>query len=182
MKLPPGQRAVERLPVLQYGKVPHINLDEWRLEVVGLVSRKISLSYEDLITLPQKKFICDVHCVTGWSKLDSEWEGFEAGEIINLSQPLPNARFVMLHSADGYATNLAISDFERGFFAMKMDGEVLKPEHGFPLRFVVPHLYFWKSAKWVKRVEFLEKEEPGYWEKRGYHMRGDPWKEERYRD
>ncbi|ADC65259.1 oxidoreductase molybdopterin binding protein [Ferroglobus placidus DSM 10642] len=179
-RVPPGQRVVDKLPVLHYSDIPHIDIKEWRLKIYGLVSKELSLTYEELLKLPQKEFRCDVHCVTGWSKLDTFWEGFEVSEIIKLSKPLENAHFVMVHSADGYATNLSLEDFSKGFFAMKMSGKPLPPEHGYPLRLVVPHLYFWKSAKWVTAVEFIAEEKPGFWESRGYHIRGDPWKEERY--
>ncbi|KUJ93409.1 MULTISPECIES: sulfite oxidase-like oxidoreductase [Archaeoglobus] len=179
-RVPPGQRVFDKLPVLQYRGIPHIDIEEWRFRVYGLVSRELTFTYEEMLELPQKEFRCDVHCVTGWSKLDSVWEGFEASEIIKLSKPLENARYVMVHSADGYTTNLSIEDFSKGFFAIKMDGKPLSLEHGYPLRLVVPHLYFWKSAKWVTAVEFMAEERLGFWESRGYHIRGDPWKEERY--
>lgn len=130
-RVPPGQRVFDKLPVLQYRGIPHIDIEEWRFRVYGLVSRELTFTYEEMLELPQKEFRCDVHCVTGWSKLDSVWEGFEASEIIKLSKPLENARYVMVHSADGYTTNLSIEDFSKGFFAIKMDGKPLSLEHGY---------------------------------------------------
>jgi len=183
-RIPPGQRVTQKLPVLQFGDIPEINISEWAFRVTGLVEEEVELSYEEFMSLPRVRVISDVHCVTGWSKLDNEWEGVSTDVVKDLATPLPEARYVMVYSADGYTTNLSLSDFFQPdvLFAVKLDGEILSIEHGFPVRLVVPRLYFWKSAKWVVGVEFMMENRLGYWEARGYHMRGDPWKEERYSD
>jgi len=181
-RVPPGQKVTEELPVLQFGDVPEIDISEWTFRITGLVKEEVELSYEEFMSLPRIKVISDAHCVTGWSKLDNEWEGVSTSAVKDLASPLPEARYVMVHSADGYTTNLSLSDFLQpdALFAVKLNGGVLSVEHGFPVRLVVPGLYFWKSAKWVVGVEFMGENRPGYWEARGYHMRGDPWKGERY--
>ena len=181
-RVPLGQRVTDKLPVLQFRDVPEIDISEWSLRITGLVKEEVELSYQEFMSLPRIKVITDVHCVTGWTKLDIQWEGVSTATVKDLASPLPEARYVMIHSADGYTTNLLLSDFLQpdALFAVKLNGESLSVEHGFPVRLVVPGLYFWKSAKWVVGVEFMRENRPGYWEARGYHMRGDPWKEERY--
>jgi DMSO/TMAO reductase YedYZ molybdopterin-dependent catalytic subunit len=134
------------------------------------------------MALPRQEFHNDIHCVTTWSKLDNVWEGVTVGTILEKIKIKPEAKYVMLHAEHGYTTNLPIEDFlaETSFLGIKHNGELLTPEHGYPVRMVVPHLYFWKSAKWIRGIEFMPKDKPGFWERNGYHMYGDPWKEERY--
>jgi len=181
-RIPPGQRPIEEMPVLHYGKTQTIDPRKWRFKITGLVEERIELSLEEFKSLPQSKVISDVHCVTGWSKLDNLWEGVLSGEIGKLVKILPEARFVMVHSVGGFTVNMSIEDFfePEVIFAMKHNGKELTPEHGYPVRLVVPKLYFWKSAKWVEGVEFMKEEKLGFWESHGYHRRGDPWAEERY--
>lgn len=181
-RLPPGQRAAGNWPALHYGSVPEIDISKWTFAIYGLVERKRKLNYREFMSLPRVKVFSDIHCVTGWSKLNNLWEGVSTGVIRDLVKILPEAKFVMVHSAGGFTTNLSLSDFFESdvLFAVKHDGELLTPEHGYPVRLVVPRLYFWKSAKWIVSVEFMEENKPGFWESHGYHIRGDPWKEERY--
>ena len=132
--------------------------------------------------LPRKEFGNDIHCVTTWSKLDNVWEGIAVSTIMERIKLKPEAKFVMLHAEHGFTTNLPIEDFlsETSFLAIRHNGELLTPEHGYPVRMVVPHLYFWKSAKWLRGIEFMAADKPGFWERNGYHMYGDPWEEQRY--
>jgi DMSO/TMAO reductase YedYZ molybdopterin-dependent catalytic subunit len=183
-RTPPGQRLTEKWPVLHYSRVPRIDTAQWRFTISGLVKKERRLGYQEFISLPRAKVFSDIHCVTGWSKLNHLWEGVSTSVIGELSPVLPQAKFVMVHSAEGYTTNLALSDFFQPdvLLAIKHDKEWLTPEHGYPVRLVVPQLYFWKSAKWVVGVEFMAEDRPGFWESRGYHNHGDPWQEERYRD
>jgi DMSO/TMAO reductase YedYZ molybdopterin-dependent catalytic subunit len=181
-RLPPGQRVVMGWPVLTYGFTPRIDLDRWRLHLIGAVEREVSLTWDEFMALPQTVVHSDIHCVTGWSKLDNQWEGVLVREVVALCRPRPEAKAVMVHCYGGYTTNLLLTDLLRDdvLLAHKHNGQPLSPEHGWPLRLVVPHLYFWKSAKWVRALEFLTEDRPGFWETYGYHMRGDPWREERY--
>lgn len=164
--------------------MPKIDASKWSFAISGLVEKERRLSYKDFMSLPKAKVLSDVHCVTRWSVLDNLWEGVSTSVILDLVKVLPEAKFVIVHGAGGFTTNLSISDFfeQDVLFATKHNDKPLAPEHGYPVRLVVPHLYFWKSAKWVVGVEFLAKDRPGFWETRGYHNRGDPWKEERYGD
>lgn len=181
-RVPPGQRVTEKWPVLHSGKAPNIDISEWTFSISGLVKEERKLSYQNFTSLPQVKVFSDVHCVTGWSKLNNLWEGVSTSVIKELMDILPEAKFVIVHSMGGFTTNLSLRDFFEPdvLFAIKHDGELLTPGHGYPVRLVVPRLYFWKSAKWVVGVEFIEKDKRGFWESRGYHNHGDPWKEERY--
>ncbi len=181
-RLPPGQKVVEDWPVLTHGGTPQIDLPTGRLRISGAVDREVEFSWEQLQALPSAAVTCDIHCVTSWSRMDNQFEGVLFQELLNHFQPLPSANQVMLHCYGGYTTNIPLSDLmkENVLLAYKHAGEELTPPHGWPLRLVVPHLYFWKSAKWVRRLDFIEREEPGFWESYGYHIRGDPWKEERY--
>lgn len=181
-RVPPGQRVTEKFPVLQHGGVPGIDASKWTFRAWGLVEKERKLSYEEFLALPRVTVLSDVHCVTGWSRLDNTWEGVSTQVIKELVKILPEAKFVTVHGAGGFTTNLTLSDFFEpdALFAVKHDGESLTPEHGYPLRLVVPRLYFWKSAKWVEGVEFMARDKKGFWESRGYHNHGDPWKEERY--
>jgi len=183
-RVPPGQRKTERWPVLHYGKVPSIDPSEWRFTIFGLVDKVRTLDINEFKALPKVKVLSDIHCVTGWSRLDNHWEGVPTIELRSLVQVLQNARFVMVHGHGGFTANLSLREFfaQDVLFALKHNGEPLSPGHGAPVRLVVPRLYFWKSAKWVTGVEFVDEDRPGFWEKRGYHIHGDPWTEERYSD
>jgi DMSO/TMAO reductase YedYZ molybdopterin-dependent catalytic subunit len=181
-RLPPGQHLVRDWPVLDLGVLPHVPLDRWRLDVTGLVERPLSLDWAAFGRLPRTESLSDIHCVTSWSRFDNAWQGVATRDLLDLAGVGPGAGAVMLHGHDGYATNLPLDDVaaEGSLLATHWDGKPLAPEHGGPLRAVVPHLYFWKSAKWLSRIEVLPADRPGFWERNGYHMRGDPWAEERY--
>ena len=181
-RLPPGQRLVENWPILHYGSIPRIDLATWQFQIGGLVQQELSFSWDDFMSLPQVDVRTDIHCVTTWSKYDNDWVGIQFSEILKIANPLPEAKYVIFHSYGGYTTNLAISELDRPdvLLVHTHNGEPLTPEHGAPLRGMVPHLYFWKSAKWVSGIEFVAQDRPGFWELYGYHMHGDPWIEERY--
>ena len=182
-RLPPNQVRTLKWPVLDASGPPQIDLSTWQLEVSGLIQTPLKWSYAEFRSLPRVKVKSDFHCVTRWSRLDNEWEGVSAREILNRVGVMPQARFVLVHANDyGWTTNLPLRDFsgEDVLFADTHDGRPLTVEHGGPVRLVVPRLYSWKSAKWVCGIEFLARDQAGYWEKLGYHMRGDPWAEERY--
>ncbi len=181
-RVPPNQRLTEKWPVLHHGGVPSIDVSKWTFRIWGLVEKERKLSYEEFMALPSVTVLSDVHCVTGWSRLDNTWEGVSTQVIKELVKVFPEAKFVILHGAGSFTTNLSLNDFFESdvLFAIKHNSEPLTPEHGYPLRLVVPRLYFWKSAKWVEGVEFTAKDRRGFWESRGYHNHGDPWKEERY--
>ena len=181
-RLPPGQKVVEDWPVLTYGGTPKIDLNTWRMRIHGAVGREAEFTWDEFLALPSATVTCDIHCVTSWSRMENVFEGVPFRELLQHVQPQPSAKNVMVHCHSGYATNVPLSDLmgENVLLAYKHDGKELTPAHGWPLRLVIPHLYFWKSAKWVRGLEFIENEEPGFWEVYGYHIRGDPWKEERY--
>lgn len=181
-RVPPNQNVTTAFPVLHYGNVPvYPDLDGWNLKLFGLAETEMILSFEDLMEMPQQSWSNDIHCVTGWSKLDNVWEGVSALELSKLVKPLENAKYVILHAEEGWTANLPIEDFIRdtSMLAHSHNSKPLTPEHGYPLRAVIPHLYFWKSAKWIRGIEFSDKNVPGFWEKNGYHMYGNPWKEQR---
>jgi DMSO/TMAO reductase YedYZ molybdopterin-dependent catalytic subunit len=173
---------VPNWPVFTYGDIPRIDLREWTFSVGGLVEEEGTFTWEEFTSLPQVTIVSDIHCVTRWSRLDNRWEGVATREVVRLARPRPEARFVAVHCYGGYTTNLRLDDLldDDALFALKHDGQPLTAEHGGPLRLVVPKLYFWKSAKWVRGLVFVDRERPGFWETHGYHIRGDPWKEERY--
>lgn len=181
-RLPPGQVLTRKWPVLHHGRVPEVDLDTWRFRIFGLVEQPVELTYEQFLALPQVTLKADIHCVTGWSRFDTAFEGVPFREVYKLCQPLSGATHAMVHAEHGFTTNLPLEDLLRDnvLFAHRADGEPLAREHGWPLRLVVPHLYFWKSAKWVNGLELMPVDRPGFWESGGYHMRGDPWKEQRY--
>ena len=181
-RIPPGQKLTEKFPVLHYGNVPKVDINKWTFTISGLVDKVRELSYTEFASLKQVKVFSDIHCVTTWSKLDNLWEGPSTSIIKELVQIIPTARFVIVHTAGNFTTNLDIADFFESdvLFALKYDNKPLTPEHGYPVRLIVPRLYFWKSAKWVTGVEFVAKDKPGFWESAGYHNHGDPWREERY--
>lgn len=168
--------------MLHYGSVPEVDLSRWDFRVFGLVEEPVRWTYEEFTALPKVRVQRDIHCVTGWSKLDMDFEGIPFAEVMKHIRPRSEARFVMVHAEQGFTTNLPLEDLLAPdvIFAFRAGGRDLEPEHGWPLRLVVPHLYFWKSAKWVRGLEFKDKDEPGFWEENGYHMRGDPWKSQRF--
>jgi DMSO/TMAO reductase YedYZ molybdopterin-dependent catalytic subunit len=182
-RLPPGQRLTDKWPVLHYGKVPSIDAAKWTFTIAGLVEKERTLTYDEFLRLPPVEVFSDIHCVTTWSRYDNTWEGIGTESIKELVKIKPEARYVIVHGEGGFTANLPLGDFFEPdvLFALKHDGKPLTVEHGGPVRLVVPRLYFWKSAKWVTGIEFTAKDEPGFWEKAGYHMHGDPWKQERYR-
>lgn len=181
-RLPPGQRLVTDFPVLDLGVQPDVPLEKARLRIDGLVAAPALLDWDALQAMPQQGFRNDIHCVTQWSRYDNDWQGVPVGALIGHVRVKDEARFVSLESHDGYTTNLALEDFARpeNLLAFRWNGVPLTRQHGGPMRLVVPHLYFWKSPKWLRRIEFLAQDRPGFWEVRGYHHRGDPWLEERY--
>ena len=181
-RIPPGQRVTEHFPVLHKGPVPKFNPATWNLRLFGLVEEEVVFTYDQLTALPTVKIVTDVHCVTGWSKLDTMWEGVAFRELLNHVRPLPQARYVMVHCEYDYTTNLPLEALldDDVLLAYRYNDAPLTPEHGYPLRLVVPKRYFWKSAKWVRGLEFMAQDRPGFWEQYGYHNNGDPWKEERY--
>ena len=181
-RLPPGQIVTRKWPVLHYGTVPTVDLRAWRFEVTGLVERALSLTWDELQAMPRRETACDIHCVTRWSRYDNVFEGVPVQAILERAGVRPEAGYAMVHASQDYTTNLPLADLDRpaNLLALRHNGELLPPEHGGPVRLLVPHLYFWKSAKWVTGFELLEEDSPGFWERNGYHMRGDPWLEERY--
>ena len=181
-RLPPGQIETRKWPVLHYGMVPAVDLDTWRFKVTGAVDHPFELDWRELQALPHQETECDIHCVTRWSRYDNVFEGVPVSSLLRRAGPRPEARFALVHAEQGYTSNLPLADLDRpgNLLALRHNGEPLPPEHGGPVRLLVPHLYFWKSAKWVKGLELLEEDYPGFWEQNGYHMRGDPWAQERY--
>ncbi len=181
-RIPPGQYYTERFPVLHAGSVPGVDLDEWDFTVDGLVSSPQRWDYQGVRSMDTVRRTFDIHCVTKWSKLDTDWEGVAVTEVMSRIELLPAVSHVLVVAEHGFTANLPLADFlaEPNLFAYRFDGEELEPEHGWPLRLVVPHLYFWKSVKWVRGLRFLDRDEPGFWERNGYHMRGDPWNEQRF--
>jgi DMSO/TMAO reductase YedYZ molybdopterin-dependent catalytic subunit len=183
-RVPPGQVLTEKWPVLTYGAVPRFDPRTWSFRCFGLVEREVEWSWPEFQALPRAEVTCDVHCVTRWSRLDNRFGGVPVGEIMERVRPRPAATHVLVHADPGYTTNLALGDLVQDdvILALEHDGRPLSADHGGPLRLVVPRLYFWKSAKWLRGFEFLDVNAPGFWEENGYHMRADPWKEERYSD
>jgi DMSO/TMAO reductase YedYZ molybdopterin-dependent catalytic subunit len=181
-RLPPGQHLTLDWPVLDLGMSPKISQERWRLDVYGSVAQPLFWDFAQLMAQPQAEFVSDIHCVTTWSRYDNRWQGLATRDLLAACQPHDQARVVVLHAHDGYTTNLTIEDFaaEDALLAHSWSGAPLTQDHGGPVRLVVPHLYFWKSAKWIQSIEFLDADHPGYWEVRGYHNRGDPWQEQRY--
>lgn len=181
-RLPPRQALTLKWPVLHYGSIPDFDPASWEFRVWGAVEKPLRLSWSEFNALPRIRTSSDFHCVTRWSRFDNTWDGVGFSVIVNLARPLPSARFVMVHAEQGYTANVPLDDLKRDgvLLATHHDGQPLTPEHGYPLRLIVPHLYGWKSVKWVRGFEFMEQDAPGFWEQNGYHMRGDPWKEQRY--
>ena len=181
-RLPPGQHLVRDWPVLDLGEQPAITRDEWRMTIDGLVDHPACWDWAALMRLPQTLIRSDIHCVTSWSRFDNHWQGVSSRDLMAAVRPMARARFVMIHGHDEYSANLSLQDFaaEGVLLAHSWEGAPLSRQHGGPVRLVVPQLYFWKSAKWISRITFLKRDEPGLWEANGYHNRGDPWREQRY--
>jgi DMSO/TMAO reductase YedYZ molybdopterin-dependent catalytic subunit len=180
-RIPPGQYVTPDFPVLSAGPTPHTPLAEWTFEIRGLVGGSRSWTWEELLALPSETPTVDIHCVTKWSKLDTTWRGVSLDTLLNSGDT--SGKYVLAFCDGGYTTNLPLEDVTGGkaWVAYEYDGRPLQAEHGGPARLLVPHLYFWKSAKWLRGLELLEHDEPGFWENYGYHNYGDPWKEQRYR-
>jgi len=179
-RVPPGQYVTGDFPVLSAGPTPNVPLNEWRFTISGQVDKPLAWSWQELLALPAEDVTVDIHCVTKWTKLDTTWKGVS---IDTLLKDVPTAaEFVIAHSYGGYTTNLPLEDVTGGkaWVAYQFGGETLEAEHGGPARLLVPHLYFWKSAKWVRGLELRDEDEPGFWEGYGYHNYGDPWREQRY--
>jgi DMSO/TMAO reductase YedYZ molybdopterin-dependent catalytic subunit len=184
-RLPPGQTRTRKWPILHYGHVPTISLDRWRLQVFGLVENALTFTWPEFQALPRVKVYGDFHCVTRWSRLDNVWEGVAVHEIMSRAGVKAEAKFVVAHGYDsGFTTNLPLADFlaDDALFADRHDGEPLTSNHGGPCRLIVPRLYAWKSAKWLRAIELVAHDRLGYWEQGGYHNHGDPWTEERFNE
>ena len=183
-RLPPGQILTQRFPILTYGEEPEVSSEAWRLEVLGLVEASFGLTYEELMALPQVELVRDFHCVTRWSRLDVAWKGVRVRDLLERARPKEETVVALVHSYGGYTTNLLLEDLLKDdvILAHTLFGKPLPPERGGPVRLLVPHLYAWKSAKWVRAIELLDHLELGFWEKLGYHWRGDPWREERFQE
>jgi DMSO/TMAO reductase YedYZ molybdopterin-dependent catalytic subunit len=182
-RLPPGQHLTDKWPVLHAGSVPEYrDLSTWTLRVFGEVEEPLELSWDQFVELPRSSNVQDIHCVTRWSKFDTSFEGVHWRELAKLVRPTPAARFAVAHSEAGFTANVPLSFLEQedALLATHGDGDVLTPEHGYPLRLVIPGKYFWKSAKWLRGIELTAVDRPGFWERYGYHNDADPWAEERY--
>ena len=181
-RIPPGQTLTEKWPILTYGRVPRVDPQTWDFRVFGLVEAERRWSYDEFMALPRTKVTADVHCVTTWSLLGSEWEGVSIRDLLRDVQVKPAAKFVMQHCDGGYTTNLPLDVFldDDVLLCYRRNGEDLTPDHGWPLRLVVPKRYFWKSAKWVRGLEFMADDQLGFWENYGYNNHADPWLEERF--
>ncbi len=181
-RLPPSQRLTKKWPVLHYMEPAPYDMAAWDFRVTGLVEQDVRWTWDEFMALPRVELTSDIHCVTHWSRYDNRWEGVHVREVLSRVAPRPGADFVMVHADPGYTTNLTLAELDQDdvLFAFDHDGAPLAHEHGGPLRLVLPSLYFWKSAKWVRGLEFMDHEKPGFWERGGYHVRGDPWLEERF--
>ncbi|HET7441414.1 MAG TPA: sulfite oxidase-like oxidoreductase [Terriglobales bacterium] len=180
--LPPGQSLTLKWPVLHYGSVPAFDPRTWDFRIYGLVETPLRFTWDEFNALPKITRTSDFHCVTRWSRFDNRWEGVAFRELLRRVKPKPDAAYVLVHAEQGFTANVPLADLDREevLLATHHDGVPLTPEHGYPLRLIVPHLYAWKSVKWVRGLEFLEHDVPGFWEQNGYHMYGDPWKEQRF--
>jgi DMSO/TMAO reductase YedYZ molybdopterin-dependent catalytic subunit len=181
-RLPPGQYLVSGFPVLSYGPTPRFDPAKWDFSLIGMVEQPVKLNWEEFRKLPLSGQTSDFHCVTTWSRYDNHWEGVKTADLMKLIKLKPGTGFVFVRSDGGYTTNLPLNEFlaDDVMLAYRHNGKDLEPDHGWPLRLVVPKLYGWKSAKWVRSLEFLARDRRGFWEVRGYHNHGDPWTEERY--
>ncbi len=182
VRIPPGQVETKRWPVLHAGSTPRVDLATWDLRLFGLVEQPATFNWDEFQALSHSSVLADMHCVTHWSRLDNRWEGVRVAEVMKHVALKAEAKFALIHAEHGFTTNLPLADFlgDDCLFAWSHDGRPLDPDHGWPLRLVVPRLYAWKSAKWVRGVEFLATDRPGFWEQNGYHNQGDPWVEQRY--
>jgi DMSO/TMAO reductase YedYZ molybdopterin-dependent catalytic subunit len=181
-RLPPGQAATLKWPVLHYGSVPRFDAAGWDFKLVGLVEKPVRLTWEGFNALPRFEVTRDFHCVTRWSRFDNRWTGVAFRELLKLARPQPAASHVLVHAEQGFTANVPLADLDRDdvLLATHHDGEPLTAEHGYPVRLIVPHLYAWKSVKWARGLEFLDRDVAGFWERNGYHMYGDPWREQRF--
>ncbi len=181
-RLPPGQRLVRDWPVLDLGVQPDVTAERFRLDLDGMVESPLHLTLDDLLALPQTDSVSDIHCVTQWSRFDNHWQGVAARTLLELARPKPEARHVVFHAHDGYTTNVRLDQFDQPdvFLVHRWEGKPIARQHGGPVRVLIPRLYFWKSAKWLRRIELIGQDRPGFWEVRGYHNNADPWQEERY--
>lgn len=183
-RLPPGQSLTLKWPVLHYGSVPRFEPERWDFRVYGLVETPVQLNWQEFSALPKIETSSDFHCVTRWSRFDNHWKGVSVREILCRAHAKPDAAFVLVHAEQGYTANLPLADLDRDdvLLATHHDGAPLPADHGYPLRLIVPQLYAWKSVKWVRGFELLDQDAAGFWEQNGYHMYGDPWKEQRFRE
>jgi DMSO/TMAO reductase YedYZ molybdopterin-dependent catalytic subunit len=185
-RTPPGQTLTSKWPVLHYGNVPSIDPQEWSLRIDGLVENPIMLDWQQFNALPKMNLQCDIHCVTHWSRLNNTFTGVATRTLLDLVKPLPAGKFVMQHATsdpgNDWTTNLPLEWFagEDCMLATHHDGETITVEHGAPVRGIVPRLYLWKGAKWISRIELVAEDRAGFWEVNGYHMLGDPWREQRF--
>lgn len=181
-RLPPGQREAKNWPVLDLGAQPDVQPERWRLRLGGLVENPAVFTLPEFMALPQQEFVSDIHCVTQWSRYDNHWRGVAAKTLLDIVKPKPEAAHVIFTAYDGYTTNVKLPVFaeDNVLLAHSWEGAPISREHGGPVRVIIPDWYLWKSAKWVTRIEFVATDQPGFWETRGYHNEGDPWKEERY--
>jgi DMSO/TMAO reductase YedYZ molybdopterin-dependent catalytic subunit len=181
-RLPPGQYLTEKWPVLHAGSVPRTDLAAWDLRIWGEVEEAAALDWEQLQALPSTEITVDIHCVTRWSRFDTSFRGVHWRELAALARPRSSARFVVAHAEQGFTANMPLEALEAddALIAYEADGEPLEPEHGYPLRLVIPSRYFWKSAKWLRGLELLEHDRPGFWERYGYHNDANYWQEQRY--
>ena len=181
-RLPAGQVLTERFPILHEGEVPTYDMSTWTLRVFGKVNKEVTLSYEDILKMNQTTITTDIHCVTRWSRFDNQFTGVLFRDFLKSIGVKPESSYIMLHADYDYTANVALSDLDRDnvLLAHTFEGEPLTDKHGWPLRLIVPHLYFWKSVKWIRGIEFIDENKPGFWEQNGFHMNGDPFKEERF--
>jgi DMSO/TMAO reductase YedYZ molybdopterin-dependent catalytic subunit len=181
-RLPPGQSLTLKWPVLHYGSVPRFDPERWDFRVYGAVDAPVRWTWSEFNALPKVKRHSDFHCVTRWSRFDNDWEGVAFREVLERVKLKAGARYVLVHAEQGFTANVPLADLDREevLLATHHDGQPLSPDHGYPLRLIVPHLYAWKSVKWVRGIEFLHQDAPGFWEQNGYHMYGDPWREQRF--
>ncbi len=181
-RLPPGQHRTRDWPVLDLGHRPAIDTRDWQFTVAGLVERPLKWDWDAFMAQPQTESLSDIHCVTDWSRYDNAWQGVSLAHLLRMVEPRPEAAFCVIHGYDGYTTNVPMHRLraDNVMLAHAWEGRPIPREHGGPVRLVMPDLYFWKSAKWVRHMMFMDADTPGYWEARGYHNDGDPWKEERF--
>lgn len=181
-RLPPGQSLTLKWPVLHYGSVPRFDPERWDFRVYGAVDAPVRWTWSEFNALPKVKRHSDFHCVTRWSRFDNDWEGVAFREVLERVKLKAGAGYVLVHAEQGFTANVPLADLDREevLLATHHDGQPLSPDHGYPLRLIVPHLYAWKSVKWVRGIEFLDQDAPGFWEQNGYHMYGDPWREQRF--